>query len=125
MTTTPNSPEGDDLLAGTTPGPWAVAYDDQHGQAVVKGEHTEIATCWHHSVGSIEKQMRANARLIARAPDLAKENARLRQREAELSAMVERLREVLRAVREAIADQDDCEAEAIIRTALKETEPQP
>lgn len=52
-----------------TPGKWIVAYDDHNGQAVVSGEHTEVATCWHHSVGSIEKQMRANARLIASAPD--------------------------------------------------------
>ena len=53
-----------------TPGKWIVAYDDHNGQAVVSGEHTEIATCWHHSVGSIEKQMRANAQLIAEAPAL-------------------------------------------------------
>lgn len=53
-----------------TPGPWRVAYDDHNGQAVVSSEHTEIATCWHHCVGSIEKQMRANARLIAAAPEL-------------------------------------------------------
>ncbi len=53
-----------------TPGPWEIAEDDVHGQAVVRGEHTEIATCWHHCVGSIEIEMRANARLIAAAPDL-------------------------------------------------------
>lgn len=56
--------------AGFTAGPWRVAYDDRNGQAVVSSEHTEIATCWHHSVGSIEKQMRHNAHLIAAAPDL-------------------------------------------------------
>ena len=53
-----------------TPGPWEIAEDDTHGQAVVRGEHIEIATCWHHCVGSIEKEMRANARLIAAVPDL-------------------------------------------------------
>jgi hypothetical protein len=53
-----------------TPGPWEVAYLDKNGQAVVKAEHIEIATCWHHCVGSIEKQMQANARLIAAAPEL-------------------------------------------------------
>lgn len=53
-----------------TPRPWAVAYDDHNGQAVVSGEHTEVCTCWHHSVGSLEKQMRRNAHLIAAAPDL-------------------------------------------------------
>lgn len=58
-----------DREAGTD-GPWHEAYDDDNGQAVVSGEHTEICTCWHHSVGSIEKQMHANARRIARLPDL-------------------------------------------------------
>lgn len=53
-----------------TPGPWHVAYQDRNGQSVVKGDHFEIATCWHHCVGSIEKEMHANARLIAAAPDL-------------------------------------------------------
>lgn len=53
-----------------TPGPWKLYPDDENGQAVVGGQHTEIATCWHHCLGSIEKQMRANARLIAAAPDL-------------------------------------------------------
>lgn len=56
--------------AGHTPGPWGVAYLDSNGQAVVKAEHIEIATCWHHCVESIEKEMHANARLIAAAPDL-------------------------------------------------------
>jgi hypothetical protein len=58
------------VSAGFTPGPWFVAYDDSNGQAVVSGEHTEVCTCWHLSVRSIEKQMRANARLIVAAPDL-------------------------------------------------------
>lgn len=53
-----------------TPGPWDVRYYDNNGQAVVSAEHIEIATCWHHCVGSIEKEMHANARLIAAAPDL-------------------------------------------------------
>lgn len=53
-----------------TPGPWAVGYLDQSGQRIVKQEHIEICTCWHHSVGSIEQEMEANARLIAAAPDL-------------------------------------------------------
>lgn len=53
-----------------TPGPWEIAEDDRNGQAVVRGEHTEVATCWHHCVGSLEKQMRANANLIAAAPCL-------------------------------------------------------
>lgn len=53
-----------------TPGPWGVAYTDSNGQLVVKNKHIEIATCWHHSVASIEAEMQANARLIAAAPDL-------------------------------------------------------
>ena len=53
-----------------TPGPWGVVYKDKYGQLVVKDKHIEIATCWHHCVGEIEKEMHANARLIAAAPDL-------------------------------------------------------
>ena len=51
-------------------GPWFVEYDDANGQAVVCSNGLEVATCWHHCVGSIEKEMRANARLIAAAPEL-------------------------------------------------------
>jgi hypothetical protein len=53
-----------------TPGPWAAAYLDNNGQPVVKAEHTEVATCWHHCVESLEVQAHANARLIAAAPEL-------------------------------------------------------
>jgi hypothetical protein len=53
-----------------TPGPWEVAYLDHNGQRVVRSEHIEVCTCWHHSVGSIEKEMEVNARLIAAAPEL-------------------------------------------------------
>lgn len=53
-----------------TPEPWHVAADDCNGQAVVSSEHTEICTCWHHCVGALEKEMRDNARLIAKAPEL-------------------------------------------------------
>jgi len=58
------------LSTSYTPGPWTVAYRDTNGQAVVKAEHIEVATCWHHCVGAIEKEMEVNARLIAAAPDL-------------------------------------------------------
>lgn len=57
-------------MAKHTPGPWEVSYLDKNGQSVVKAEHIEICTCWHHSVGAIEKEMHANARLIAAAPDM-------------------------------------------------------
>jgi hypothetical protein len=53
-----------------TPGPWWVGSLDPAGQRIVRQEHIEICTCWHHSVTSIEKEMEANARLIAAAPDL-------------------------------------------------------
>ena len=55
------------LAKEATPGPWKVAYLDKNGQAVVKSQHTEVATCWHHCVGSLETQMQVNARLIAAA----------------------------------------------------------
>ena len=57
-------------MSAHTPGPWFIADDDRNGQSVVRNEHIEIATCWHHCVGAIEKEMRFNARLIAAAPDL-------------------------------------------------------
>ncbi len=56
--------------AGFTKGPWEVGYLDRNSQRVVKSEHIEIATCWHHSVGSIEQEMEANARLIAASPTM-------------------------------------------------------
>ena len=52
------------LLAKATPGPWEVDYLDKNGQRVIWQEHIEIATLWHHSVGSIEKEMEANAALV-------------------------------------------------------------
>jgi hypothetical protein len=58
------------MSAKHTPGPWRVDYKDMHGQQVVMNDHIEIATCWHHCVGSIEKEMDANVRLIAAAPEL-------------------------------------------------------
>ena len=52
------------------PGPWEIGDLDAAGQRMVRQEHLEICTCWHHGVGSIEKEMEANARLIAAAPDM-------------------------------------------------------
>lgn len=49
-----------------SPLPWEVTYLDRNGQRVVRSEHIEICTCWHHSVGSIEREMEANAALIVR-----------------------------------------------------------
>lgn len=53
-----------------TPGPWEIGELDMNGQRIVRGEHIEICTCWHHCVGSIEREMEENARLIASAPDM-------------------------------------------------------
>lgn len=58
------------MEAKHTPGPWDVDYLDKHGQRVVRSQHIEVCTCWHHSVGSIEREMEANAQLIAAAPEL-------------------------------------------------------
>ncbi len=53
-----------------TPGPWHTVGLDKNAQRVVASQHIEIATCWHHCVGSIEREMEANARLIAAAPEI-------------------------------------------------------
>lgn len=53
-----------------TPGPWAVGAGNVNAEATVDAEHTQVCTCHHHCVGSIEKEMHANAALIAAAPDL-------------------------------------------------------
>jgi hypothetical protein len=53
-----------------TPGPWFIDGHDRNGQRIVRQEHMEIATCWHHCVQSIAEEMEANARLIAAAPEL-------------------------------------------------------
>ena len=55
------------MTADHTPLPWELGDLDQNGQRIVRSEHIEICTCWHHSVGSIEQEMEANARLIVTA----------------------------------------------------------
>lgn len=50
-----------------TPGPWETQGLDKAGQAIVGNKDIELFTCWHHSVGSIEKEMRSNAEFIALA----------------------------------------------------------
>jgi hypothetical protein len=54
-----------------TEGPWEVGDLDRNGQRIVRSRDIEICTCWHHSVGSIEKEMEQNAKLIATAPEMA------------------------------------------------------
>jgi hypothetical protein len=63
----------DNAQATHTPGPWELGDLDKNGQRIVRSEHIEICTCWHHCVRSIEREMEGNARLIAAAPDLARE----------------------------------------------------
>lgn len=53
-----------------TPGPWKVGDLDHNDQRIVRAGHSEICTCWHHCVKSLEEQMEANAKLIAAAPEL-------------------------------------------------------
>lgn len=72
-----------------TPGPWMVGDLDHAGQRMVSGEHIEICTCWHHGVASIEREMEANARLIAAAPALL---AELRSARKIVASMGEDLR---------------------------------
>ena len=87
------------LLAKATPGPWEVDYLDKNGQRVIRQEHIEIATFWHHSVGSIEKEMEANAALV-----VAMRNAlpalldRLEKAEGELAEAREDVRSLCRFI---------------------------
>ena len=53
-----------ELEAKATLGPWAVDYLDKAGQRVVRADHYEIFTAWHHALGSIEQEMEANVALI-------------------------------------------------------------
>ena len=53
-----------------TSGPWYSESKDHNGQCIVRNEDLEVCTCWHHGVWSIEKEMAANAKLIAAAPEL-------------------------------------------------------
>ena len=67
------------LLERATAGPWLDGAKDINDQPIVRGDHYAVATCWHHCVGSIEKEAHANAQLIALAPDLVREVIALRE----------------------------------------------
>lgn len=56
-----------ELREKATSGRWEVGDLDRNGQRIVRNEHIELATLWHHSVGSIEKEMEANAAAIVAA----------------------------------------------------------
>jgi chromosome segregation ATPase len=71
------SVELQELLAKCTPGPWEVGDFDKNGQRVIRSQFYEIATCWHHCVTSIEREMQANAELLAKAYEMAVSLCRL------------------------------------------------
>ncbi len=74
------------LLEGTTPGPWIVRLN-KHDECEVHSESGEwIAAVPHQCVSALVPIQEANANLIAMAPTLAAENARLR---AALEALVQ------------------------------------
>ena len=79
MTTHPtdNAPVHE-MLAGTTPGPWLLDRDwpDSPFPCVLADDDTLI--CEVSSMGTDRDEWVSNARLIAAAPDLAAEVARLR-----------------------------------------------
>ena len=92
-----NLPELTRLLMEATPGPWTTEYLDKNGQQVIKGEHTEIATFWHHCVGSLEKQMFANAALVCELRNAAPELTTACDERDRFRADVAKLKEQLAA----------------------------
>lgn len=104
-----------ELLEGVTEGPYREYPDDPNGQAVIGGAHTEIATFWHHCVGSIEKEMRANAAFVLWAfenvPALL----------AERAALVEAVMGVIEASR-AYLPPDGISADEFINRVLQATD---
>lgn len=76
-------------IKGFTPGPWSVDPDDRDGMEwnihIVEAERPHHRVCFMASDGPNE----ANARLIAAAPDMHAEIARLRREKAELVTAIE------------------------------------
>ncbi len=95
-----------DLLAGTTPGPWNVGSD-------IEANARFFCANRQITFGPFDtaEEVLANARLIAAAPDLARENVELRAE-----------REALRTALERIADPRNHhfagDAQVVARTAL-------
>lgn len=54
-----------------TPGEWQVGQPDHNDQPIIRNEHIEIATLWHHSLESILLEAKANAAYIAAASPAA------------------------------------------------------
>lgn len=99
------------LMEKATPGPWSYRSQEYDDWGVVRGKRTD-QDCWAPFVcqardsrvddigeNAARREGRdpweANARLIAAAPDLAKDRIRLEAENAALRAEVERLREAL------------------------------
>lgn len=90
-----------------TPGPWTVYHENgslgsggHYGVEAgdLPGRFKTIAVCAH---GSVEKpEQRANAALIAAAPETAAERDRLRESNAELLAALVEARSVLESARQ-------------------------
>jgi hypothetical protein len=94
-------PKANDATTGHTPGPWRVYHENgsmgsggHWGVETEKG--TPLAGTTVARVCAVGPVGRANAALIAAAPDLLAENARLRERE----------RVILAALRKAAMDAD-------------------
>lgn len=105
------------LEAAASAGPWELDELDKNGQRVIRQEHIELATFWHHSVGSIEKEMEANAALT-----VAMRNA-LPSLLARIEALtVERDQWQSRA--QTAWDQMDADMRRSIETAIAALEPE-
>ncbi len=103
----------DDLLAGTTPGPWVVEDPLSFELSIVEaGKPTHewrfIASCSLPDGDDDQtftgREIYANARLIAAAPDLARENVELR---AEREALREALKQVASRAHAALAQASE------------------
>ena len=87
------------LEAAASAGPWELDELDKNGQRVIRQEHIELATFWHHSVGSIEKEMEANAALtVAMRNALPALLDRLEKAEGELAEAREDVRSLCRFI---------------------------
>jgi hypothetical protein len=120
--TTPTAPdprldEWEKLANAATPGPWRVGENDKNDQAIVRTEHLELFTGWHHCVGAIEEEMHANAAFIAAAREaIPALIAMVRERDARESDTLDLLGDVddgfMKAAQRAEARATAAEADA-------------